>query len=208
MGQPAARVGDMHVCPLINGLVPHVGGPVLPAGVPTVLIQGVPAATSGTMCTCVGPPDAITMGSGTVLIGGMPAARMGDMTAHGGSIVLGCFTVLIGDAGSGGGGGAGGAGGSGGVPKGVGVIQAKKMANQEALKKAAKEGDDTAEKTEKEDFQAKFTLVDEANKPMKDVKYEIRTNDDQLHEGRTNGNGETQNLSGYTEADCRVTFLN
>ncbi|MCH5720987.1 PAAR domain-containing protein [Niabella hibiscisoli] len=110
MGQPAARVGDMHVCPLINGLVPHVGGPVLPAGVPTVLIQGLPAATSGTMCTCVGPPDVITMGSGAVLIGGMPAARMGDMTAHGGSIILGCFTVLIGDAGSGGGGGGGGIG--------------------------------------------------------------------------------------------------
>jgi len=148
------------------------------------------------------------MGSGTVLIGGMPAARMGDLTAHGGSIVLGCFTVLIGDAGGGGGGGGGSVGGGGGVPKGVGVMQAKKMANQEALKKAAKEGEDAAEKTDKEDFQAKFTLVDEANKPMKDVKYEIRTNDDQVHEGRTNGNGETQHLSGYTEADCRVTFLN
>jgi len=208
MGQPAARVGDMHVCPLVNGLVPHVGGPVLPAGVPTVLIQGMPAATSGTMCTCTGPPDVITKGSATVLIGGMPAARMGDMTAHGGSIILGCFTVLIGDAGSGSGGGGAGIGSGVGVPKGVGVLQAMKMANQAALKKAAKEGADTAEKTGREDFQAKFTLVDEANKPMKDVKYEIRTSDDQLHEGKTNGNGETQSLSGYTEADCRVTFLN
>lgn len=205
MGQPAARVGDMHVCPLVNGLVPHVGGPILPAGIPTVLIQGVPAATTGTMCTCAGPPDVIAMGSAAVLIGGMPAARMGDITSHGGSIVLGCFTVLIGDAGSGG--GSGGAGG-GGIPKGVGAMQAKKMANQEALKKAAKEGLDAAEKTTKDDFQTKFTLVDEANQPMKGVRYEIRTNDGQLHEGKTNGSGETQNLSGYTEADCRVTFLN
>lgn len=206
MGQPAARVGDMHICPMINGLVPHVGGPILPAGVPTVLIQGMPAATSGTMCTCAGPPDAITMGSGTVLIGGMPAARMGDMTAHGGSIVLGCFTVLIGDAG-GGSSSAGGVGG-GGIPKGTGAKQAKKIANQEALKKAARDGADTADKTDKEDFQAKFTLVDEAGKPMRDVKYEIRTNDNQLYEGKTNASGETQNISGYTEADCRVTFLN
>ena len=96
MGQPAARAGDMHVCPLVSGTVPHVGGPVLPPGCPTVLIGGMPAARVGDMCTCVGPPDAIALGSFTVMIGGMPAARMGDMTAHGGSIVIGCPTVLIG----------------------------------------------------------------------------------------------------------------
>lgn len=93
---PAARVGDMHVCPMFDGPKPHVGGPVLPPGAPTVLIGGLPAAVAGGMCTCVGPPDTIAMGSTTVLIGGQPAARMGDPTAHGGSIVLGCFTVLIG----------------------------------------------------------------------------------------------------------------
>ena len=97
MGQPAARVGDMHVCPMVTGVVPHVGGPILPVGAAvTVLIGGVPAATAGTMCTCTGPPDSIMMGSTTVLIGGKPAARMGDPTTHGGSIVLGCMTVLIG----------------------------------------------------------------------------------------------------------------
>ena len=85
----AARVGDMHVCPMVTGTVPHVGGPVLPVGEPTVLIGGMPAARVGDMCLCVGPPDSIVMGSATVLIGGMPAARMGDSTAHGGSIVLG-----------------------------------------------------------------------------------------------------------------------
>jgi uncharacterized Zn-binding protein involved in type VI secretion len=93
---PAARITDMHVCPMVTGVVPHVGGPILPAGEPTVLIGGLPAARVGDMATCVGPPDTIIMGSTTVLIGGMPAARLGDSTAHGGTIVLGEFTVLIG----------------------------------------------------------------------------------------------------------------
>jgi len=92
----AARAGDMHVCPMVTGTVPHVGGPVMPPGCPTVLIQGMPAARVGDMATCAGPPDTIVMGSSTVIIGGMPAARQGDTTAHGGSIVLGAPTVMIG----------------------------------------------------------------------------------------------------------------
>jgi uncharacterized Zn-binding protein involved in type VI secretion len=92
----AARVGDMHVCPMVTGTIPHVGGPVLPAGCPTVLIAGQPAARVGDMLTCAGPPDSIVMGSSTVMIGGAPAARMGDSTAHGGTIVLGAPTVMIG----------------------------------------------------------------------------------------------------------------
>lgn len=96
MGQPAARLNDMHVCPMVTGVVPHVGGPVTGPGAPTVLIGGMPAAVVGDLCTCTGPPDTIAMGSTTVLIGGKPAARLGDTTAHGGSIVLGEFTVLIG----------------------------------------------------------------------------------------------------------------
>lgn len=92
----AARVGDMHTCPMVTGTVPHVGGPVLPAGCPTVLIAGMPAARVGDMVTCSGPPDTIVMGSSSVMIGGMPAARMGDSTAHGGTIVAGCPTVIIG----------------------------------------------------------------------------------------------------------------
>jgi uncharacterized Zn-binding protein involved in type VI secretion len=100
MGKPAARVGDMHTCPMVTpGVppIPHVGGPILPPGKPTVLIGGMPAATMGNMCTCVGPPDSIILGSTGVLIGGMPAARMGDTCAHGGAIVAGCPTVLIGE---------------------------------------------------------------------------------------------------------------
>jgi len=72
----AARVGDMHVCPMVTGTVPHVGGPVLPPGCPTVLIAGMPAARVGDMLVCSGPPDTIIAGSATVMIGGMPAARM------------------------------------------------------------------------------------------------------------------------------------
>jgi len=86
----------MHVCPMVSGVVPHVGGPILPPGGITVLVGGLPAARVGDLCTCAGPPDSIVMGSATVLIGGMPAARMGDATAHGGVIVIGCPTVIIG----------------------------------------------------------------------------------------------------------------
>ena len=93
---PAARVTDMHVCPMVTGLVPHVGGPILPPGGIPVLIGGMPAARVGDMATCVGPPDVIALGSFTVLIRGQPAARLGDTTAHGGKIVIGCPTVLIG----------------------------------------------------------------------------------------------------------------
>lgn len=92
----AARITDMHTCPMVTGVVPHVGGPILPPGAPTVLIGGLPAAKVGDMMTCVGPPDTIIAGSGTVMINGMPAARMGDGTAHGGTIILGCPTVIIG----------------------------------------------------------------------------------------------------------------
>lgn len=93
---PAARASDMHVCPMVTGTVPHVGGPALPPGAPTVLIGGMPALRVGDMLSCVGPPDVVVKGSGTVLIAGMPSARLGDSTAHGGSIVAGCATVMIG----------------------------------------------------------------------------------------------------------------
>jgi len=96
MGMPAARVTDMHVCPVVTGVVPHVGGPILPPCCPTVLTGSLPQARVSDMATCVGPPDVIAKGSLTVLVGGMPAARVGDMTAHGGTIVLGLPTVLIG----------------------------------------------------------------------------------------------------------------
>jgi len=93
---PAARVGDLHTCPLVTGTVPHVGGPILPPGAATVNIGGTPAARVGDSLTCVGPPDTIAAGSATVNIAGQAAARQGDSTAHGGSITLGLPTVMIG----------------------------------------------------------------------------------------------------------------
>ena len=96
---PAARVGDMHTCPMQTPAVPpipHVGGPIMPPGCPTVLIGFMPAVGMGDMATCVGPTDSIIKGSATVLIDNKPAARIGDNTAHGGVIVAGCPTVMIG----------------------------------------------------------------------------------------------------------------
>jgi uncharacterized Zn-binding protein involved in type VI secretion len=97
---PAARITDMHVCPMVTGIVPHVGGPILPPGAPTVLIDFLPAATVTSMATCVGPPDIIVLGSMGVLINYMPAARLGDLTAHGGVIMMGSPTCIIGEIGS------------------------------------------------------------------------------------------------------------
>jgi len=95
--KPAARITDAHICPKVEpGPVPHVGGPVVGPGVPSVLVGGMPQAVVGDTCICIGPPDKITKGSTSVLIGGKAAARMGDGTAHGGVIVSGCGTVLIG----------------------------------------------------------------------------------------------------------------
>lgn len=95
----AARITDFHQCPMETpGLtpIPHLGGPIAGPGDPTVLIGGLPAARVGDTAVCVGPPDSIVKGSSTVMIGGMPAARMGDPTAHGGTIMIGAFTVMIG----------------------------------------------------------------------------------------------------------------
>ena len=97
-GPPAARIGDLHVCPMLTpGVppIPHVGGPVM-LGAPTVLTGKMPQARVSDMCLCVGPPDVIAKGSVTVLVCKFPAARMGDLTAHGGTIVVGFPTVLIG----------------------------------------------------------------------------------------------------------------
>ena len=92
---PAARLSDFHVCPMLTGPVPHVGGPVIAAGV-TCVTQMLPQAVATDKAICVGPPDVIVKGSMTVMVGGKPAARLGDNCAHGGTIMLGCFTVMIG----------------------------------------------------------------------------------------------------------------
>ena len=97
MGMPASRVTDMHICPMVTLLVPHVGGPVLPPCAPTVLIGGLPAARITDTCLCAaGPPDMIVKGSGTVIVCGLPQARIADSTVHGGLLIMGCPTVLVG----------------------------------------------------------------------------------------------------------------
>lgn len=92
----AARATDMHTCPMVSGTVPHVGGPLLPGGNATVIIGGLPASVVGDSCICAGPTDSLVAGSSSVMIGGKAAVRMGDSTAHGGVIVAGCPTVVIG----------------------------------------------------------------------------------------------------------------
>tara|TARA_R110002049_G_scaffold10127_3_gene50390 strand:- start:96653 stop:96952 length:300 start_codon:yes stop_codon:yes gene_type:complete len=98
MTAPCARITDIHICALFTGLVPHVGGPILPPGVPTVLVGALPAAPMGNMATCVGPPDTLVKGSATVLVGSRPCVRLFiDPTAHGGIVMApGCPTVLVG----------------------------------------------------------------------------------------------------------------
>jgi uncharacterized Zn-binding protein involved in type VI secretion len=95
MGKPAARLSDFHVCPMVTGLVPHVGGPCI--STVSVFVVSLPSVRVGDTAICNGPPDTVITGSSTVFIEGKPAARMGDTTAHGGTIVAGSPTVLIGD---------------------------------------------------------------------------------------------------------------
>lgn len=96
MPGPIATIGSMHTCPMCSGTVPHVGGPVIGPGIPTVLAGNKPVAVMGDMCTCVGPPDIIVQGCATVLAGGKPVATVGDMTAHGGVITQGDPTIFVG----------------------------------------------------------------------------------------------------------------
>ena len=233
MSKPAARIGDMHVCPMVTpGVppIPHVGGPVTGPGCPTVLIGGMPAAVMGDMCVCTGPPDTIILGSVGVMIGGKPAARMGDMCAHGGTIVLGCPTVLIGEI----------------MPSPVTppvyvpdviavVVPPLKVDPKEALKEAkndpvvlqatamnaafatkqsrmnalidgAENGDATVHKHNEEECKVQYEISGMGDEPAKDVRYEIKTNDGKVFSGTTGADGKTQQLSGYTEGECSISF--
>ncbi|MBS1829668.1 MAG: PAAR domain-containing protein [Acidobacteria bacterium] len=123
---PAARLSDMHTCPMVTGVVPHVGGPILPPCCPTVITGGLPQARVGDMLVCAGGPDVIAVGSPTVIVGGMMAARLGDLTVHGGVIVVGCPTVIIGEVGAGAGGPSSAAAAA--------IVTATAAASREALK--------------------------------------------------------------------------
>lgn len=237
MGKPAARIGDMHVCPQVTVLVPHVGGPIIGPGCPTVLIGGMPAAVMGDLCVCVGPPDSIILGSTGVMIGGKPAARMGDQCAHGGAIVLGCPTVLIGEV-------------SPGpvsasipallsfanpallkdtasvipqvptppslpdmmVPQVQAAIKmnaafATKASRIQALLQGAEEGSTHVHKHNDNQCKVHYQIFSKTEEPVKGQKYEIRTSDGQVFKGTTDSNGKTQEVSGYTEGMCEISFL-
>lgn len=88
---PAARLGDLHACPT------HGGGPIVTPCCPQVLIEFMPAARLTDLCICAGAPcDAIVRASTTVMTGGLFQARLSDQTAHGGVIITGAVTVIIG----------------------------------------------------------------------------------------------------------------
>jgi len=214
MGQPAARLTDMHVCPMVTpGLppIPHVGGPITGPGCPTVLIGGMPAAVMGDICICVGPPDTIVMGSTGVFFGGKPAARMGDPTAHGGSIVLGCPTVLVGETGSG-----------AAVPPVTALTPTQLMTMgssnvlAQSIANAAVSGEPyvgvpiSAEKQKPQPIKVErstlnCSLQDEDGNPLEGINYEITLADGSLRKGQTDKNGNLS-LTGIPPGTCKVSF--
>jgi uncharacterized Zn-binding protein involved in type VI secretion len=219
MGKPAARVGDMHVCPMMTPgtpPIPHVGGPVLPPGVPTVLIGGMPAAVMGGMATCVGPPDSIVLGSTGVLIGGQPAARMGDTCAHGGTIVVGLPTVLIGETSPGSPavivvGPLGGVANNPAAAAQQQAIQAQQQ--KQVLKSAASNGTPFCQKCAQAQAASagnqagwiEVVLVDPDNKPVADERYKIEFPDGSYAFGTTDENGNAR-IEGFDPGTCKVTF--
>ena len=199
--------------------IPHVGGPILPPGQPTVLIAGMPAAVVGDMCVCVGPPDAIAMGSTGVMIGGRPAARMGDMTIHGGSIVMGCPTVLIGETGSAGGGG-GGAGAGGGAVAAMGAASGAAAAAVAAESAAAEKTKSAVEAVEQRHKDGAFSsppidptkqawveieVVDEIGGPVAYERYRIQIPSGETREGWTDANGIAR-LEGLVDGTCQISL--
>lgn len=218
MFAPAARVGDMHACPMVTPgtpPVPHVGGPILPKGEPTVLIAGMPAARLGDMAQCVGPPDSIVMGSFTVLVGGQPAARIGDQCAHGGAIVAGCPTVLIGDQG----GGAGGSAPGTGTEKRAGGSPAATMSRARAEAKPFTRASCAADAVIATPGNAALhqagdpskrswidiELVDDDGEPVPYERYRVKAPDGTVFEGYLDANGQAR-VSGIDPGSCDVTF--
>lgn len=207
MGQPAARITDMHTCPMqtpaFPSPIPHVGGPIMGPGVPTVLIGKMPAAVVGDSATCVGPPDVIVKGSSGVIIGGRPAARVGDTTAHGGSIVIGCMTVLIGEV-------------SPGPPPVVvvppfpGSAQAKTSSpaqqGQSEKPEPAKSEPKKAVEKEKPLYFAEFELVGEDGKGIALEKYRVTLPDGSVREGVTDLQGRIRIDGLESQGSCKISF--
>lgn len=208
MSKPAARLTDMHACPMQTPAVvpiPHVGGPIMFQGMPTVLINGLPAARVGDVAMCVGPPDVIVAGSPTCLIGGIPAARMGDQTAHGGTIVAGSPNVTIGDSG-------GGAGGAAGFTMSAAKAKGLAFTRTDCASQGAQEVVSASRFVPPPPDPAKLhwigiELLDEDGKPMVGEPYEIQFGNDEPIAGLLDGAGRARH-DGIEPGDYRVTFLN
>jgi uncharacterized Zn-binding protein involved in type VI secretion len=219
MGQPAARIGDLHVCPMQTpGVppIPHVGGPIIGPGAPTVLIGGMPAAVVGDSATCVGPPDTIVMGSMGVMLCGKPAARVGDTTSHGGSIAVGFPMVLIGDmapgappvvvvppivSGSAPASQSSQSSSSAASPNAVHSQQVPRPAS--ALPSSARAGA-TSQTSQKKTWVA-FKLVDDAGKAVVGEKYRLLLPDGSTRDGLTDIKGEVR-VDGTDPGSCKISF--
>ena len=207
MSKPAARLTDMHVCPMQTPApvpIPHVGGPIISPGHPQTLIAGLPAARVGDMAICVGPPDSIVVGAFTVLIGGQPAARMGDSCAHGGTIVGGCPTVLIGDQG-------GGSASPQGTVMSAARAQGKPFTRTNCGAKAAlaaqKGSPLFAEGDPKKKSWIEVALIDEEGHPVPYERYRVVPPDGTVREGFLDAKGQAR-VEGIDPGTCQVTFPN
>jgi uncharacterized Zn-binding protein involved in type VI secretion len=187
---------------MVTGVVPHVGGPILPPGEPKTLIAGLPAARLGDMAVCAGGPDVIAMGSFTVLIGGKPAARLGDMTAHGGSIVVGCPTVLIGDSG-------GGAGSPAGftmsAAKASGAAFTQTKCVSDGVQETADAAFASAQGDESKSSWIEIELRDGDGAPVPFVRYRVIPPDERIREGTLDHNGFAR-VGGIDPGQCKILF--
>lgn len=202
MFAPAARVTDMHACPMTTGVVPHVGGPIMPPCHPKTLIAGLPAARATDLATCAGPPDVIATGSFSVLIGGLPAARLGDTCAHGGKIVAGCLSVLVGDNGKGG-------AGAQGATMSEARAGAKPFVETQCAPKAAKAAHAGSPLMREPDPEKvswiEVALVDDDGHPVPHARYRVVTPDGTVREGFLNPEGLAR-VEGIDPGTCVVTF--
>jgi uncharacterized Zn-binding protein involved in type VI secretion len=205
MGKPAARISDMHTCPMVTpGLppIPHVGGPIVGPGCPTVLIGGMPASVIGDMCTCVGPPDTIAMGSTGVFIGGKPAARMGDQCIHGGAIMMGCPTVLIGETGT------AQAASSGSDVSSVLMNNQSDKNNKSFARSNNNNGKNSTKEFDNKRVQKDSIaclVKDEDGNSLPGIKYEIKLPSGEMRTGVTDSKGEI-NIHGIEPGTCEVNF--
>jgi uncharacterized Zn-binding protein involved in type VI secretion len=181
---PAARLNDNHICPMQTPAVvpiPHVGGPIMGPGVPTVLIEGMPAAVVGDVCICVGPPSAIMKGSTGVMIAGRAAARVGDPTMHGGNILPpGAPTVIIGETGGG-------------------------SAKPSVAAPAAGGGDTGSKLSSVESTWIEIQMNDRAGFGVGNTKFKLETPDGQIIHGVTDGNGLAR-VEGIKPGNHKITF--